>query len=462
MKSNIKRVLSLLLCLCLTIGAVMALSSCNKEEEPTETQQTETPPQEITVIRPLTVIEEGRRLTRAMFQEVTVLDNSVPEGAVTDIKDITGKYLTTKLYPGDCVLQQHLGAAPVSSGSSNADSEDYVIVTEFFKPGTDISEPLQKLIDENPNRTLYFPDGTYFLSKPVKTPSDPAKTVSFRLTHRATLEANSTWEGEIGEAMIQLGAGAKAPAGKENDAGNYYYFMGGIVAGGSIASGISVEGTGTVLINNVSMKKTMIGIDIKTSYVDVDNVVIAGTNTVETIGVLVEGSYNTVSNMRICDIHVGIKLTAPNNVLRNLHPLYTPRMQSNDSCGFLDESSGNYFDYCYSDQFATGFRLAGGNASVLNGCFAFWYSDNTTQHWGIHVTGAFNSIIRATRVDMNDQKAEDNPINPDNAYLVVDDKTKSGVGKVYDPVSGSTNPYNGTFILNVVEGNDCLRDYWVK
>ena len=208
------------------------------------------------------------------------------------------------------------------------------------------------------------------------------------------------------------------------------------------------------------MKKTIIGINIKTSYVDVDNVVIAGANTQQTIGVLVGGSYNTVSNMRICDIHTGIKLTAPNNVLRNLHPLYTPKMQSNDSCGFLDESTGNYFDYCYSDQFASGFRLAGGNASVLNGCFAFWYSDNTTQHWGIHCTGVFNSIVRATRVDMNDDGK--NVINPDNAYLVVDDVTKSGVGKVLDPISGGTNPYNNTFILNVVDSNDCLKDYWVK
>ena len=181
----------------------------------------------------------------------------------------------------------------------------------------------------------------------------------------------------------------------------------------------------------------------------------------DTIGVLVEGSYNTIQNMRICDIHIGIKLTDSKNILRNLHPLYTPQTQSNESCSFWDETTeGNFYDYCYSDQFATAFRLADGNASVLNGCFAFWYSDNTTRHWGIHAQGKFNALVRATRVDMCDDGK--NAINPDNAYLVVDDTTKSGIGKVIDPVSGGTNPYNGTFILNVVDSRDVLKDYWVK
>ncbi len=33
--------------------------------------------------------------------------------------------------------------------------------------GYDVAKALQQLIDEHPNRTLYFPDGEYLLSKPI-------------------------------------------------------------------------------------------------------------------------------------------------------------------------------------------------------------------------------------------------------------------------------------------------------
>ena len=37
----------------------------------------------------------------------------------------------------------------------------YVVVTDSIdvNSGVDVSEEIQKIIDENPNRTIYFPDG---------------------------------------------------------------------------------------------------------------------------------------------------------------------------------------------------------------------------------------------------------------------------------------------------------------
>ena len=49
----------------------------------------------------------------------------------------------------------------------------YVIVSDYVTPssGEDVSEALQQLIDANPNRTIYFPDGEYIISKHICSPA---------------------------------------------------------------------------------------------------------------------------------------------------------------------------------------------------------------------------------------------------------------------------------------------------
>ena len=76
----------------------------------------------------------------------------------------------------------------------------YVIVTDTVKADgkTDVSDALQALIDANPNRTLFFPDGVYLLSKPLCTPAEPTKSVDLQLSNYAVLKAQTDgWpEGE--------------------------------------------------------------------------------------------------------------------------------------------------------------------------------------------------------------------------------------------------------------------------
>ena len=57
----------------------------------------------------------------------------------------------------------------------SAKDKGYVIVTDYLKADgkKDVSAAIQKIIDSNPNRTLYFPDGIYLISKPISTPADP-------------------------------------------------------------------------------------------------------------------------------------------------------------------------------------------------------------------------------------------------------------------------------------------------
>ena len=82
----------------------------------------------------------------------------------------------------------------------------YLVVTDYIEANTgkDVSDDLQKLILDNPHRTLFFPDGEYILSKPICTPANPKNAVHLVLSNFATLKASEDWSEN--EAIVRLGA----------------------------------------------------------------------------------------------------------------------------------------------------------------------------------------------------------------------------------------------------------------
>ena len=95
-----------------------------------------------------------------------------------------------------------------------------VTVSDTVEPnsGKDVSDEIQKIIDDNPNRTIYFPDGEYLLGEPIFTPADPKKSVSLELSDFAVLKATGDWAS--GEAVVQLGG--KDPANDTSTNGSNY------------------------------------------------------------------------------------------------------------------------------------------------------------------------------------------------------------------------------------------------
>ena len=67
------------------------------------------------------------------------------------------------------VISCALVATVMVACKGGANDLGYVVVSEYVTPssGEDVSEALQQLIDANPNRTIYFPDGEYIISKPL-------------------------------------------------------------------------------------------------------------------------------------------------------------------------------------------------------------------------------------------------------------------------------------------------------
>ena len=283
----------------------------------------------------------------------------------------------------------------LSAANPKTTTDGYVVVKVKADGKRDVSDAIQKIIDENPNRTIYFPDGVYLISKPILTPAEPTKSVALELSNYAIIKAAEGWSHD--EAMIRLGG--KDAANNIRTPGSNYYLEGGIIDGSGVAKGISIDSGRETVIRNTSIKSVVVGIHVKhgansgSSDSDIFGVNIVGNNTPESIGVLVEGYDNTFTNMRIGGVHFGFKIRSQANMLRNIHPLYYGSNNSYEtSCGFLDEAGCNWYDFCYSDEFATAFRITK-SASHYNNCFAYWYSKRGTKHTIFKSDGEFNSAV---------------------------------------------------------------------
>lgn len=279
-----------------------------------------------------------------------------------------------------------------------AEDRGYIVVTDTvdINSDKDVSGDIQALIDANPNRTIYFPDGEYLLANPIYTPAEPTKSVSLELSDFAVLKATGEWK--QGEAVVQLGG--KDAANDTATNGSNYSLEGGIIDGSGKANGVSVNSGRETAIRNVSIKNTIVGIHIMyganngSSDADIFGVNIIGTGKTDSVGMLLEGYDNTITNVRIGNVFTGVHLKSPGNMLRNVHPLYySDYTDYQNSCGFLDDMGNNWYDYCYSDQFAVGFRTTDWGSNYYNDCYCFWYSPNGETHTAFKADKQFNATL---------------------------------------------------------------------
>lgn len=261
----------------------------------------------------------------------------------------------------------------------------YVIAADFMENdgSEDVSGKIQNLIDANPNRSIFFPDGVYLLKKPIQTSSDSERSVDLVLSNYARFLASPDWDSE--EAMVRLGAkdhvNSLAP-------GSNYGLTGGIIDGAGVAKGVSIDGGRETRVQNMSIKNASVGLHIKygsnngSSDADILNVNITGNGERESVGVFIEGFDNTLTNMRIANVFTGVVVKGGGNMLRNIHPLLYMNDVSKENyektVGFSVVNPMNWFDYCYSDQYSAGFETTGGG--IFKNCFSWWYSNEEETH----------------------------------------------------------------------------------
>ena len=417
-----------LLALILSTLMIVSLASCttasdenNQNASGTDIAESETEPVEtMQVVVFKANAYKGNLLNKQRLELVDVPVADLPIDPITNMEDAIGKYMICDANKGSCVSASMLSTMdPLVSVSGLG--EGYVLITDVINANSDIKDMstiIQKAIDENPNKTIYFPDGNYALSKPINIPSDPDKSVSFRLSNYAIFLPTADWNSAENSALIRYGSedSPKTTAGDHAD-----YFMGGIIDVSKKGTAIEVYGGGRLFINNVSIKDAKLGIHIKpnAAYNDIENVNITAPYADGTKGMLIEGTNNTFMNMRIYRVGIGVHLTGGDNVLVNLHPLFSGENSIN-CIGFYDQSPGNRFSMCYSDQFSVGFKLGPETKSYFDTCFMYWWAGCSYQI-GFLCEGDFNSVIADTVVSMS--KVNNNGAGTENHYIFFIDET---------------------------------------
>ncbi len=268
-------------------------------------------------------------------------------------------------------------------------------VGDYVSPdtGLDAAADLQKIIDENPNRTLYFPDGEYLVSAPLYTPANPSKSVDLQLSTYTVIKATPDFSGI---AVIALGG--KDPFNDIKTPGSNYSLTGGIIDCSGIATGVAILSGRETKIQNTSIKNAATGIYIGygansgSSDSDIRDVDITGNEKPNSVGVLVEGYDNTFTNMRIGGVYTGFHIKSAGNSLYNIHPLFYGNFaEFETSTGFYVEGSNNTLNYCYSDQFCTAFRVKDKN--TFDNCFCMWWTDAGKKCTVIQADGDFDSVF---------------------------------------------------------------------
>ena len=411
-------------------------SEANEETEPVETAK-------VVVIS--TASLRGNLLSKSRVTLADVPVTELPIDPITNIDDVVGKYLLLDSTKGTCLTPSMISDMdPLVS--LNGLGTEYVLITDVINANPtvkDMAVIIQKAVDENPGKTIYFPDGKYQLSKTVVIPSDPSKSVSFRLSNYAHFSPSMSWDSEC-KTLIQYGM-AESPKTQSGDHADY--FMGGILDGNNKVTAIEVYGGGRLFINNVSIKDARIGVHIKPNgaYNDIENVNVTSPYENASRGIFVEGTNNTFVNMRIYHPFIGAHLTGGDNVLINIHPLGNPTNNSN-SAGFYDQSTGNRYSICYSDQYPIGFKIESQTVSYFDMCYMYWWQACNYQI-GFLCVGEFNSIISDTVVSMQnvntntqnhylyftteneDAETEQTPSAPENSENEEENNSESGGNK---------------------------------
>lgn len=267
----------------------------------------------------------------------------------------------------------------------------------------DASAAIQALIAANPNRTLWFPDGTYLLENPIRTPADPRLSVDLQLSNYAILKAAPDWAHT--NAMVRLGG--IHPANDIRTPGSVYSLTGGIIDGSGVADGVSIESGRETRVRLVSMKRVRVGLHIKrgangnSADADISDVNIVGNRAPDSVGVVIDAADNTLTNMRIADVCTGLEINGGGNLLTNVHPLWTnPGDQYDEGVGFRDNTGNTCYHRCYSDHFSTGwiFGPKSFNA-VLDTCIAYWYAPSPgKRHTAIRSDGPFRAQVSGMQI----------------------------------------------------------------
>ncbi len=443
-KNNIKRLLCIALCISLMVGMIVLATSCGDNAKETEGPAGTEVKTGVPVVVVLNDIKKGEILTTDNIGIEYVPEDDIPLNAVlatlTDSEPIIpekiiGEYANVALYKNEFIFRAKLSSEKILGGGL---AVNYILVSDYIKSGDDASTVIQKLIDENPGRTLYFKDATYELSTPLVVPTDTGKTVGFELSKYAVLKASSSWSST--DAMIRFVANDDGMGGGT--------FEGGVIDGNGKAKGIAIEGGKNVYILNSSIRNITTGLSIAdfSATALIKDINIAGASADSSTGVLVNGSGSYMSEINIFNTKIAVDVDGELNRFTNVIAEYSG--SSADAYGFYDHSTSgdNIFQMCKTNNYPIGFMLSESCNSLFLECCTDW-SSATAKQWAFKVDGKLNAKeIRAC-------KAEFTSASSDNAYLKA---SSGGSGKILMPIIVGSDLLDSQEHSSYIEGTSTV------
>ena len=437
------RAIATILCLCMMLAA-MALVSCNANEEGTDDANAETSDtaERAEVLRFAKNVKAGAKITAEDIETVSLVKTDIAINAMTNKDDVIGKYAASDLYKGDFItpakLLSELKEEQDKIGLDADFDIDQVLISQYasLAKNGDYTEAIKTAIKENPGKTIYFTDGEYVISDTIIIDAEAATGVSIRLANFATIKAASTWASK-NTPMIRIGVEQSSEAEDVFERRNTY-IMGGIIDASDIATGIVLEGGQDILLSNITIKNAYCGLNIKNAanadgatYGDIENVNIVGNSEEGSIGVLVEGTRNTFTNMKISHVQYAVKCTklGNSNIFKSIMAIGTGIPAGADNAAFWDLSTGNDYDMCYSDQYDVGFLMDERTYSVYNACVVSWWSDDNDYHVGFCAADEDGTLVPLNATILYSKVHHDHNVATD-AYILADD---GGNGSIQYP-----------------------------
>ena len=371
--------LCIVLAFALTIGSVMVFAD--------EADKAELAEDEIQIVKFIKDAPIGTRLSQEYFEVVVVKKLNVPANVVSDPVAFQNKYMLENAYAGEYLYLEQISDTFVSTADENLllkkigkSRNDYVNVTEYVMPNTgdNLAYFLQEIIDNNPNRCIYFPAGEYIIAEPLKTSSNPKESVSILLDDGAIIKAADNWKGSGDNALICFGGTEMVNDIKS--VGSYYTLIGGIFDANGKANGIAMSAGRESLVRNVCILNAKIGISIPratnntSSDLDFEDITIIGNGKSGTIGIDNHAQDNTYTNIRIYDMEIGASNLG--GEVKNIYVVNTEKSAAiaNKNIG-IKGGGGGRVTSCYVENCAIAYDVnAAANSSILNDCIAVWTS----------------------------------------------------------------------------------------
>lgn len=246
---------------------------------------------------------------------------------------------------------------------------------------TDDTSAIQKTIDNNPGKTIYFPDGEYLISSSIVTSSTDEDKSILNLGN-ATIKASDSFQSAA--YMIELGRKG-GPSYGWSGAPHRSGVMGGRLNGNKAAyGGIHVTHMDNAFLDSVYIEAVQqIGISVEepslecnSSAADLKHVFVTGSGKKGSVGIKLNGCDNKLTHIKVFAFETGMEINAGGDYINICHVLGWLAYEDKNDIGFILNGGDIHLDNCYSDGFSTAlYQDENCKRGIINNIFVLFNSN---------------------------------------------------------------------------------------